>query len=191
MLRTIGRRLLLLLPTLFGLTVLLFFWVRALPGGPAAALLGERATPEAIERINEAYGFNRSLPEQYITWLGKLLQGDFGNSIETRRGVLEEFLNRFPATLELSVLALIFAVGVGIPLGYWAARNHGKLFDHLSVAGSLLGITIPVFFLAFMLKYVFAVQLGWLPTTGRQDRSIDATLTADSGSELRGPLPHR
>ncbi|SFS07118.1 peptide/nickel transport system permease protein [Agrococcus baldri] len=175
MLRTIGRRLLLLIPTLFGLTVLLFFWVRALPGGPAAALLGERATPEAIERINEAYGFNRPLPEQYITWLGKLVQGDFGNSIETRRPVLEEFMNRFPATIELSVFALIIAVGIGVPLGYWAARNHGRWLDHLSVGASLLGITIPVFFLAFMLKWAFAVQLGWLPTTGRQDRGVDAT----------------
>ncbi|WP_413318524.1 ABC transporter permease [Agrococcus sp. 1P02AA] len=175
MLRTIGRRLLLLIPTLFGLSVLLFFWVRSLPGGPAAALLGERATPEAIERINEAYGFNRPLPEQYLTWLTRLLQGDFGNSIETRRPVLEEFMNRFPATIELSVLALIIAVGIGIPLGYWAARNHGRLIDHISVGMSLLGITIPVFFLAFMLKWLFAVQLGWLPTTGRQDRGIDAT----------------
>lgn len=175
MLRTIGRRLLLLIPTLFGLTVLLFFWVRSLPGGPASALLGERATPEAVERINEAYGFNRPLPEQYITWLGKLLQGDFGNSIETRRPVLEEFVNRFPATFELAMVALILAVGIGVPLGYWAARHHGKWIDNLSVTGSLVGITIPVFFLAFMLKYVFAVQLGWLPSTGRQDREIDAT----------------
>jgi peptide/nickel transport system permease protein len=174
-LRTIGRRLLLLVPTLFGLTVLLFFWVRALPGGPAAALLGERATPEAIERINEAYGFNRPLPVQYVTWLGRLMQGDFGNSIETRRPVLEEFANRFPATVELSLMALIIAVGIGIPLGYWAARNHGRLIDHLSVGGSLVGITIPVFFLAFMLKWAFAVQLGWLPSTGRQDRGVDAT----------------
>lgn len=175
MLRTIGRRLLLLIPTLFGLTILLFVWVRSLPGGPAAALLGERATPEAIERINEAYGFNRPIHEQYVTWLGKLLQGDFGNSIETRRPVLEEFANRFPATIELGLTALLIAVCVGVPLGYWAARNHGKPLDHLLVGGSLLGITIPVFFLAFMLKYVFAVQLGWLPTTGRQDRGVDAT----------------
>ena len=175
MLRTIGRRLLLLIPTLFGLTVLLFFWVRALPGGPAAALLGERATPEAVERINEAYGFNRPLPEQYLTWLGKLLQGDFGNSISTRRPVIEEFANRFPATIELSVLALLIAVCIGIPLGYWAARNHGKWLDNLLVGWSLLGITIPVFFLAFMLKWVFAVQLGWLPSTGRQDRGVNAT----------------
>ncbi len=175
MLRTIGRRLLLLIPTLFGLTVLLFFWVRSLPGGPASALLGERATPEAVERINEAYGFNRPLPEQYITWLGRLLQGDFGASIETRRPVLEEFVNRFPATFELAIMALVIAIGIGVPLGYWAARRHGRFADNISVAGSLIGITIPVFFLAFMLKYVFAVQLGWLPSTGRQDREIDAT----------------
>lgn len=175
MLRTIGKRLLLLIPTLFGLTVLLFLWVRALPGGPAAALLGERATPEAVERINEAYGFNRPLYEQYFTWLGRLVQGDFGNSIATRRPVLEEFANRFPATIELSLMALIIAVGIGIPLGYWAARKHGKFLDHTLVGGSLLGITIPVFFLAFMLKWLFAVQLGWLPSTGRQERSVNAT----------------
>src|SRR3546814_11256066 len=88
-LRTIGRRLLLLIPTLFGLSVLLFFWVRALPGGPAVALLGERATPEAVERINELYGFNEPLYVQYFTWLGRLLTGDFGSSIQTGRPVLE------------------------------------------------------------------------------------------------------
>lgn len=175
MLRTIGKRLLLLIPTLFGLSVLLFFWVRALPGGPAVALLGEKATPEAIERINEIYGFNRPLIEQYLTWMGRLLSGDFGTSLQTSRPVLDEFVRRFPATIELSVAALLFAVGVGIPLGYWAARRHGKFTDHTAVVLSLVGITIPVFFLAFILKYVFAVQLGWLPSDGRQDPRIDAT----------------
>lgn len=175
MLRTIGRRLLLLIPTLFGLSLLLFAWVRALPGGPAIALLGERATPEAIERVNELYGFNRPLYEQYFTWIGRLLQGDFGSSIVTSRPVVDEFFRRFPATIELSLLALIFAVGVGIPLGYWAARRHGRLSDHSAVVFSLIGITIPVFFLAFILKYVFAVQLGWLPSDGRQNPRIDAT----------------
>lgn len=175
MLRTIGKRILLLIPTLLGLSLLLFFWVRALPGGPAVALLGEKATPEAIERINKVYGFDRPIIEQYFTWIGRLLQGDFGNSIQTGRPVMEEFFRRFPATIELSVLALIFAVGVGVPLGYWAARRHGKLGDHSAVVFSLIGITIPVFFLAFMLKYVFAVQLGWLPSDGRQNPRIDAT----------------
>ncbi|MGF3054265.1 ABC transporter permease [Microbacterium sp. YY-03] len=175
MLRTIGKRILLLVPTLFGLSLLLFFWVRALPGGPAVALLGEKATPEAVERINALYGFDRPIYEQYFTWMGRLLQGDFGNSIKTGRPVLEEFFNRFPATIELSILALIFAVGIGVPLGYWAARRHGKWSDHAAVVFSLIGITIPVFFLAFMLKYVFAVQLGWLPSDGRQNPRIDAT----------------
>ena len=175
MLRTIGNRLLLLIPTFFGLSVLLFLWVRSLPGGPAVALLGERATPEAIAEVNKAYGFDRPLVEQYFTWILNLLQGNFGNSISTRRPVLEEFANRFPATIELAVLAILIAVIVGIPLGYLAARNHGKALDNFLVGSSLVGITIPVFFLAFMLKWVFAVQLGWLPSSGRQDRGLDAT----------------
>ena len=175
MLRTIGRRILLLIPTLLGLTILLFFWVRALPGGPAVALLGEKATPEAVAEINRLYGFDRPLFEQYVTWLGRLLQGDFGSSIQTGRPVLEEFARRFPATIELSIAAMIIAIGIGVPLGYWAARRHGKWSDHTAVALSLVGITIPVFFLAFILKYVFAVQLGWLPSDGRQNPRIDAT----------------
>jgi peptide/nickel transport system permease protein len=174
-LRAISKRLLLLIPTLLGLSVLLFVWVRSLPGGPAVALLGERATQEAIEEINELYGFNRPLIEQYFIWLGRLISGDFGNSIQTRQTVVEEFLRRLPATIELTTFAIIVAVGVGIPLGYWAARRHGKASDHVLVGASLLGITIPVFFLAFMLKYVFAVQLGWLPSEGRQDPRLDAT----------------
>ncbi len=175
MLRTIGRRLLFLIPTLIGLSILLFAWVRALPGGPAIALLGEKATPDAIERVNELYGFDRPLYEQYFTWIGRLLQGDFGSSIVTSRPVVEEFFRRFPATIELSLFALIFAIGVGMPLGYWAARRHGRWTDHSAVVFSLIGITIPVFFLAFILKYVFAVELGWLPSDGRQNPRIDAT----------------
>src|SRR5918999_1219878 len=113
MLRFVVRRLLLLVPILLGLSILLFLWVRALPGGPAVALLGERATPEAVEEINELYGFNQPLFVQYFTWAGRLLSGDFGQSIQTRAPVIEEFLRRLPATLELSFLAIIIAVGIG------------------------------------------------------------------------------
>ncbi|MFC8192015.1 ABC transporter permease [Cellulomonas sp. NPDC057328] len=175
MTRLVLRRLALLVPTLVGLSILLFLWVRALPGGPATALLGERATPEAVERINELYGFDRPLPEQYVTWLGQLLQGNFGVSTRTNRPVLEEFLARFPATIELSLVALLVAVGVGIPLGYLAARHQGRTVDHAAVVVSLLGVTIPVFFLAFLLKWLFAVQLGWFPSSGRQDPAMIAT----------------
>ena len=175
MLRLIGKRLLLLIPTLFGLSVLLFVWVRSLPGGPATALLGDRATPEAVARVNAAYGFDKPLLEQYVTYMGRLLRGDFGTSIMTNRPVVEEFADRFPATLELSIFAIVFAVVIGIPLGYWAARHVGRWQDDVAVVLSLIGVVVPVFFLAFILKWVFAVKLGWLPTDGRQDPRIDAT----------------
>lgn len=175
MLRVIGKRIALLIPTLIGLSILLFAWVRSLPGGPATALLGDRATPEAVAQINAAYGFDRPILEQYVTYVGKLLSGDFGTSITTSRPVLAEFATRFPATVELTVVALIFAIGLGVPLGYVAARYRGRFVDHGSVVLSLLGITVPVFFLAFILKWIFAIQLGWLPTDGRQDPRIDAT----------------
>ena len=169
------RRLALLVPVLLGLSVLLFAWLRALPGDPARTLLGERATPAAIERITAAYGFDQPLPVQYVTYLGQLLHGDLGTSSRTGEPVLESFLQRFPATIELAVAALLVAVLLGIPLGYAAARRHGGALDSLLVGGSLLGTVIPVFFLAYLLKLVFAVQLGWLPTAGRQDPRIDAT----------------
>ncbi|MCC3277451.1 MULTISPECIES: ABC transporter permease [unclassified Arthrobacter] len=179
MLRVIGKRLLMLIPTLIGLSILLFLWVRNLPGGPATALLGDKASPEAIANINKAYGFDRPLIEQYFTYVGKLLKGDFGTSIVTGRSVLEEFGTRFPATVELAVVALIFAIGIGIPLGYLAARHYGRFWDHSSVVLSLIGITVPVFFLAFILKWVLAIQLGWFPTDGRQDPRINATHVTD------------
>ncbi len=172
MLRFAVRRLLLLIPILFGLSILLFVWVRALPGGPANALLGERATPELVEQINELYGFDRPLHQQYFTYLERVLQLDFGTSTRTRQPVTEEMARLFPATFELGVSALIIALIVGVPLGYFAARRHGRPLDHLTVGGSLIGIAIPVFFLGYILKYIFAVKLGWLPSTGRQDARI-------------------
>ncbi|GAA2727314.1 ABC transporter permease [Cellulomonas aerilata] len=175
MARLVLRRLALLIPTLLGLSILLFLWVRALPGGPATALLGERATPEAVARINELYGFDRPILEQYVTWIGELVRGNFGVSTRTGVPVMEEFLARFPATIELTVVALLIAIGVGIPLGYVAARHQGRALDHGTVVLSLLGVTIPVFFLAFLLKYLFAVQLGWFPSAGRIDPSMIAT----------------
>jgi peptide/nickel transport system permease protein len=178
-LRVIGQRLALLIPTLIGLSILLFIWVRSLPGGPATALLGDRATPEAIARINELYGFDRPLLEQYFIYMGKLLQGDFGVSTLTGRPVLEELATRFPATIELTAVALVFAVGLGIPLGYLAARHYGRPLDHGSVVLSLVGVTVPVFFLAFILKYLFAIQWQILPTDGRQDPRINATHVTD------------
>lgn len=167
MLRFVVRRLLLLVPILLGLSVLVFAWLRALPGDPAQALLGERATAQNVAAVRQAYGLNHSLPQQYWSFLTHAVRLDFGNSIYTHRSVSYEIAHRFPATIELSVAALIFAVGLGIPLGYFAARHYQRWLDNASVVGSLLGISIPVFFLAYLLKYLFAVKLHWLPSIGR------------------------
>ncbi len=174
MLRFVVRRLLLLVPILFGLSVLLFVWLRALPGGPAQALLGERATAESVARIEELYGLDQPWYVQYWKFLVRAVQLDFGNSAATNRPVVEEMTRTFPATFELGMSALIFAIVIGIPVGYLAARKFGTWLDNTSVAGSLLGVAIPVFFLAYILKFVFAVKLGWLPTQGRQDPRMDA-----------------
>ncbi|MCV2491078.1 ABC transporter permease [Geodermatophilus sp. YIM 151500] len=175
MLRFIIRRLLQLIPILLGLSVLLFAWLRALPGGPAQAALGERATAEDIARYNELFGLDQPLYVQYLRFLGRAVQLDFGTSNRTGRAVTTEFLERFPGTIELTLFAMVFAIGVGIPLGYLAARRYGGFLDSSSVIGSLLGVSIPVFFLAYLMRLVFAVELGWLPGSGRQEVRIDAT----------------
>lgn len=175
MLRFILRRLAMLVPVLIGLSALLFVWVRSLPGDPARALLGQRATPEGIARVNEAYGFDEPLLTQYFIYVKALATGDFGRSIRTGQPVVESFIEKFPGTLELALAALLIAIVVGIPLGYFAAKHQGRALDTAIVSGSLLGVVTPVFFLAIMLKLVFANWLGWLPTTLRQDARMDAT----------------
>ena len=173
MLRFVVRRLLLLLPILIGLSILVFLWIRALPGSPAQALLGERSTPEAVAAIERQYGLDKPVYEQYFSYVGELVRLEFGNSVSTRRPVTEEFRERFPATVELALAAMLFSILIGIPLGFIAAKRYGGVIDHLSLIGSLLGISIPIFFLAIILKYVFAVKLGLLPTVGRTSVLID------------------
>jgi peptide/nickel transport system permease protein len=173
-LRFVVRRLLLLVPILLGLSILVFAWIRALPGGPAEALLGERLTPESRAQIEEQYGLDDPLFVQYWRYLKTTVgERDLGTSINSRRPVAEELRQRFPATIELAVGAMIFAMAVGVPLGYVAAKRYGGPLDQASLVLSLLGVSIPIFFLAILLKYIFAIQLGWLPTVGRQSVLID------------------
>jgi peptide/nickel transport system permease protein len=167
MLRFVVRRLLLLIPILLGLSILVFLWIRALPGSPAIALLGERATPESIAQINRQYGLDKPLPVQYWRYLKTTSRGDFGQSTKSRQPVVEEFKRRFPATVELAVAAGFFSLIFGIPLGFFAAKRYQGLVDHTSLVISLVGISTPIFFLALILKYIFAVRLGWLPSVGR------------------------
>ena len=185
MLKFVVRRLLLLIPILLGVSLLVFCWIRALPGSPAQALLGERATPQTIAQIRHQYHLDRPIYEQYWGYLDQtFLHADLGVSISSRRTVTYELRQRFPATVELALSAMLFAIVVGIPLGFFAAKRYGGFFDHFSLVASLIGISIPIFFLALILKYIFAVRLGWLPSIGRYDVVLDAEHPAKHPTNL-------
>jgi peptide/nickel transport system permease protein len=169
MFRFIVRRLIGVIPVLFGLSIILFAFIHLLPGDPAAAILGQHATPERVAAMREYLGLDDPLWQQYLTYLGNLLRGDLGSSIINNQPVLREFLVRFPGTIELTIAAMIFAAGIGIPLGRYAARHAQGWSDGAVTVISLLGISIPVFVLGLTLQYIFAVQLDLLPASGRID----------------------
>jgi peptide/nickel transport system permease protein len=196
----IGRRLLMLVPILLALSILVFLYVRALPGSPAQALLGERATEQSRAAIEQQLGLDDPIHVQYLNYVRNVATGDLGVSIRTRRPVFDEFKERLPATMELSIVAMLFAVGAGIPLGFVAAKRYQGVLDNASLVASLVGISFPIFFLALILKYVFAVRLGWLPSIGRIDVTsnlahptnfyiLDAIIARDWGA-LRDVLRH-
>lgn len=172
MLKFTARRLLGVIPVLIGLSVVLFAFIHLLPGDPARVILGQHATPESLARMREALGLDKPLYEQYVDYVVKLLQGDLGRSVISDSPVLDDFLLRFPATIELTVAALIFAVGIGIPLGRFAARHPNAWPDGLVTVVSLLGISVPIFVLGLTLQYGFGVVLGILPISGRIDVRI-------------------
>ena len=174
MLRYLVRRLLLLVPILLGVSLLIFFWIRALPGSPAESLLGERATPALVQVYRHRYGLDKPVYVQYWSYLKTTASGDLGVSVASRRTVVAEIKARVPATVELAAAAMIFAVSFGVPLGFFAAKRYGSAFDHASLVASLIGISIPIFFLAIILKYIFAIRLGWLPSVGRISITNDA-----------------
>ncbi|WP_159940788.1 MULTISPECIES: ABC transporter permease [unclassified Nocardiopsis] len=175
MLRFLVRRLLQLIPTLGGLSILLFVWLQRLPGGPEYALLPDDATAEQRAQLRRSLGLDQPITVQYLAFLRRILQGDLGTSLNTGRPVTEEFFTRFPATFELAVTAMLIAVTVGVPLGYLAARKRGSVLDFAAVGGSLLGICTPVFFLAFLLKVVFAERLGLFPSAFRLSPGMSRT----------------
>lgn len=172
MTKYILRRVLAAIPVLLGLSIVLFAFIHLLPGDPAAALLGQHATPELTAKIREQLGLDKPLWEQYLTYMGQLLRGDLGHSIINNRPILNEFAIRFPGTIELTGGALLFAVGLGIPLGRYAARHVQRLGDGMVTVISLLGISIPIFVLGLTLQFIFAVQLKVLPTSGAIDPRI-------------------
>lgn len=176
MIRYIVRRLLGAIPVLFGLSIVLFAFVHLLPGDPCSAILGQHRTEAACARLRANLGLDEPLYVQYLAYLGGLLRGDLGASVINNKPFLDEFLVRFPGTIELTLGALVFAVGLGIPLGRLAARHAQGWLDGIVTAISLFGISIPVFVLGLVLVVIFGVALGWLPTQGR----IDARLRFES-----------
>ena len=168
MLRFFLNRLGLLIPTFIGVSIISFSFIRVLPGDPMLLLAGERGvTPERYAQLKVLFGFDRPLPIQYLDYLAGILQGDLGNSLVTKRPVLQEFLTLFPATLELSIVAILFAIGLGIPAGVFAAVKRGSFFDQSIMTTALVGYSMPIFWWGLLLIIFFSGTLGWTPVSGR------------------------
>ncbi|UUP17339.1 ABC transporter permease [Nitratireductor thuwali] len=160
------KRLAMVVPVLFGLTVIVFLIMAMIPGDAATAILGAYATPENVARINQQLGLDRSLPEQYFIWLGNLLQGDLGRSYSLNRPVLDEVLERFNATLVLAGAALLLCTVFGLLAGIVSAVRQFGWTDRIVTFFVLIGISMPSFWLGLILILVFAVNLRWLPPSG-------------------------
>lgn len=185
MTRYLVRRLLEAVPVVIGVSILVFALIRLIPGDPATTLLGERATPENAAALRERLGLNRSLPEQYFIWIGNMFRGDLGNTIRGNIPISSEIGNRFPATIELSLCALLLAAILGVPIGIISALRRNSLIDTVSMFGALFGVSIPVFVLGLLLIFFFGVQLKLLPFVNRLDTGIEVQkvtgiLTLDS-----------
>lgn len=170
MLRMIGRRLAAAVPSLIAVVVVTFVLTRALPGDPAAYFAGPAATPAAIAEIRAGLGLDRSLPVQFGAYVVALARGDLGTSLTTGQPVRDEILSRLPASIELTLGALVVALAIALPLGIAAAVRPGSWVDHLARVVSTMGVSLPVFFTGLLLTYVFYYQLGWAPAPmGRLD----------------------
>jgi peptide/nickel transport system permease protein len=190
MLAYIIRRILILIPTLLGVSVIVFLMLHMTPGDPAELLLGERATNEALAEMREHLGLNEPLHVQYGMFLKRLLQGDLGETIWTRQKVWVEVKQRFPATIELSIVALLISCFFGMILGIISATRQYSLFDYASMLGALIGVSMPIFWLGLVFMLIFSLNLGWLPLSGRLSVGVhldvitnfyilDAVLTAN------------
>lgn len=162
------RRVGVLIPTFIGITLLVFALIRLIPGDPVEAMSGERGMEASRhEQLLKEFGLNRPLPVQYADYVYKAAKGDLGRSIVTQEPVMREFLDRFPATFELALCAIIFAIVVGIPAGILAAFKRNSIIDYGVMGISLAGYSMPIFWWALLLILFFSVQLGWTPVSGR------------------------
>ncbi len=162
----IARRLFLTIPVVLGVSIIVFAIIRMIPGDPARAMAGPQASPQYIESVRARYGLDEPIAVQYMTFMRRAVQGDFGISVFSRRPVITEIAERFPRTLLLASVSLVIATAVGVPAGIISATKRNSVFDNVSMVIALIGVAAPVFWLALMLQLLFAVQLGWFPSTG-------------------------
>ena len=182
MLRFVLTRIGLVVPTLLGITVVAFFLIRLVPGDPIETMAGERGIdPARHEVLRHEYGFDRPLYVQYGVYMERLLHGDLGRSISTSSPVTTEFATLFPATLELGIAAILFALLVGLPAGILAALRRNTILDQGVMGISLTGYSMPIFWWGLLLILLFSVQLGWTPVSGRISAS---STTSSSGHGL-------
>jgi peptide/nickel transport system permease protein len=170
------RRTLVVIPTLLGITVIIFMMLAITPGDPAELLLGERATQESLEAMREYLGLRKPLHVQYAMFLKRVAKFDLGETIWTRQKVYIEIMERFPATIELTLAAMILSSFFGILLGIISATKQYSWFDYTSMLGSLFGVSMPVFWLGLMLMLIFSLNLGWFPMSGRLGVDTDLTI---------------
>src|SRR3954471_6174689 len=170
MLRFFLNKIALIVPTLIGITICAFGFVRLLPGDPILALAGEHGVTAArYEQLKTQFGFDRPIWEQYFNYVAGILHGDFGTSIETHKPVIQIFMTLFPATLELALCAIIFAILLGIPAGIFAATRRGTVVDQGLMGTALVGYSMPIFWWGLLLIILFSDYLGWTPVNGRID----------------------
>jgi dipeptide transport system permease protein len=168
MLRFLGSRLAILIPTFLGVTFVAFAFIRLIPGDPILLMVGERGiSPERHAEMMAQFGFDRPFLVQYLGFLGNLLHGDLGRSIVTREPVLSEFLTLFPATVELAVAGMLVALVIGLPAGIVAAVKRGTVLDHTVMGVSLTGFSMPIFWWGLLLIILFSGILQWTPVSGR------------------------
>ena len=162
------RRILAAIPVLFMVAIIVFLVLRLSPGDPAVMIAGDNASPEQLAAIRASMGLDQPLLEQLFMWIGKVLRGDLGTSLISGLPVSDMVLDRFGPTIALSLSTIAFAILVAIPLGVFAAWQQGKPLDRLVMAGSVVGFSVPVFIIGYVLILVFARLLGWLPVQGYQ-----------------------
>ena len=168
----IFRRILGLFPVLFGITFVVFFLIRMIPGDPAVVMLGDRARAEDVARVREQLGLNRPLSVQYFQFMGQLLRGNLGQSIIHRTQVTFDLRYRLPATMEMVLWSMIIGVTIGVTVGVVSAVKRNSIFDVVGMIGALLGVSMPIFWLALILIYALAVNAKILPPSGRLDAQI-------------------